>query len=164
MSIPMPLTLKNYVTSEVAGMLLNNYISSSLVGTGMYAKVYWDTRIAPHERFSVLVVLEDVEGLDKAGEEENARSAVRKVLSEQGVADIVDSQMKACKDWLKHNHSVRKNNPQYWVDAMLLRYLEGKDLTTGYDNEMDNVTAENVKSLLTSLSNASKVEYIIRKK
>ena len=47
---------------------------------------------------------------------------------------------------------------------MLLRYLEGKDLTSGFDNEIDNLTAENVKSLLTSLSDASKVEYIIRKK
>lgn len=164
MSVPMPLTLKSYVTSEVAGMLLNNYISSSLVGTGMYAKVQWDTRIAPHERYSVLVVLEEVEGLNKEEAEENARNVVRRVLSSQGVTEIVDSHLKTCKEWLKHNHSVRKNNPQYWVDAMLLRYLEGKDLTSGFDKEIDNLTAENVKSLLTSLSDASKVEYIIRKK
>lgn len=164
MSIPMPLTLKNYVASEVAGMLLNNYISSSLVGTGMYAKVYWDTRIAPHERYSVLVVLDEVEGLKKDGAEENARNIVRKILSSQGVTEIVDSHLKACKEWLKHNNSVRKNNPQYWVDAMLFRYLEGKDLTSGIDKEIDNLTAENIKSLLISLSDASKVEYIIRKK
>ena len=164
MSIPMPLTLRNYVTSEVAGMLLNNYISASLVGTGMFAKVHWDTRITPHERFSILVTLEEVQGLCKEGAEERARNAVKRVLSEQGVKEIVDSQMKACKEWLKHNHSVRKNNPLYWVDAMLLRYLEGKDLTSGFDSEIDNLTAENVKSLLTSLSDASKVEYIIRKK
>lgn len=164
MSIPMPLTLKNYVASEVAGMLLNNYISSSLVGTGMYAKVYWDTRIAPHERYSVLVVLDEVEGLKKDGTEENARNIVRKILSSQGVTEIVDSHLKASKEWLKHNNSVRKNNPQYWVDAMLFRYLEGKDLTSGVDKEIDNLTAENIKSLLISLSDASKVEYIIRKK
>ena len=164
MSIPMSLTLRNYVTSEVAGMLLNNYISASLVGTGMYAKVHWDTRFTPHERFNVLITLEEVQGLYQEGAEERARNAVNRVLSEQGVKEIVDTQMKACKDWLKHNHSVRMKNPQYWVDAMLLRHLEGKDLTSGYDEQMNSVTTDMVKDLLVSLSDASKVEYIIRKK
>lgn len=164
MSVPMPITLKNYTTSELAGMLINNYISASLVGTGMYAKVFWDTRITPHERYSVLVVLEEVEGMNVEGAEEEALDRVYKVLSPEGVASIVDSQMNACKQWLKNNHSLRMKNPQYWVNAMLSRYLNGKDLTTGYDKEMDNVTADMVKSLLASLNAASKVEYIIRKK
>lgn len=164
LSIPMPVTLRNHAVSEIAGMLLNNYISSSLVGSGMYAKVFWDTRITPHERYSVMVVLEEVQGMNIEGAEKEALSRVYKILSPEGVEKVADSQLDACKQWLKNNHALQMKSPQYWVNAMMLRYLEGKDLTTGYDKEIDAVTTDMVKSLLVSLNDASKVEYIIRNK
>ena len=164
MSVPMPLTVENYAVSEVAGMVLKSRISSSLVGTGMHAKVYWDTRIAPQERFNVLVVLEDVEGVHKADAEETARKAVRDQLKSAGISGISDAQVDACKEWLKHNHSLSMQSPQYWVNAVLLRYLEGKDFTSAYDAEMESVTSDKVKNLLSRLAEASQVEYIIRKK
>jgi hypothetical protein len=55
-------------------------------------------------------------------------------------------------------------SPQYWVNAVLLRYLEGKDFTSAYDTEMESVTSDKVKNLLSRLAEASQVEYIIRKK
>ena len=55
-------------------------------------------------------------------------------------------------------------SPEYWVNAILLRYLEGKDFTIGYDNKIDEVSAEDVRALLKSLDEAGKVEYIIRRK
>jgi hypothetical protein len=164
MSVSMPLTISNYATAEVAGMLLNKTITSALVGSGMYARVYSDTRIAPHERFSVLVVLEEVAGNNKADAESVARRIVGQVLSPDGIAEITDAQVNACKGWLKHNRSIREKSPQYWIDAVLLRYLDGKDFTRGYNNRMDEVSAEKVRGLLSSFDSAGKVEYIIRKK
>ena len=79
-------------------------------------------------------------------------------------AALADAQVDACKKWLKHNHSVRSKGPDYWVDAILLRYLDGKDFTTGYDKRIDAVSVEDVRALLASLYEAGKVEYIIRKK
>ena len=164
MSVPMPLTVENHSVSEVAGMVLKSRISSSLVGTGMYAKVYWDTRIAPQERFNVMIVMEEVEGIHKEDAEEIARKVVREQLSPAGISSIADAQVDACKEWLKHNHNLRMQSPQYWVNAVLLRYLEGKDFTSAYDAEMESVTSDKVKNLLSHLAEASQVEYIIRKK
>ena len=153
-SVPMPFTLKNYITSEIAGALLNNYITTSLVDTGLCAKVVWDLRMAPYERFSVLIELDDERALD----------AVYAALSPDGVSSVVDSQIDACKQWMKNNHNLRMKSPQYWVNVMTLRYLEGKDMTSGYDKELDNVDVEMVKGLFVRLNDVNKVEYIIRKR
>ena len=164
MSVPMPLTIDNYAVSEVAGMMLKKRLSSALVGSGMYANVYYDIKIAPHERFNVMIVLEEVPGAAVLDAESVARRIIREAFEDRGLSEMTDAQVDACKIWLKHNHAVRTKSPDYWVNAILLRYLEGKDFTTGYDNKIDEVSAEDVKTLLMSLAEAGKVEYIIRKK
>jgi hypothetical protein len=58
----------------------------------------------------------------------------------------------------------KKKTPEYWLQRISMRYLDGKDFTTGCDAKIDAVTAEKVKTLLSSLVDGSKVEYIISKK
>jgi hypothetical protein len=164
MSVPMPLTIENYAVSEVAGMILSKRLESALVGSGMYAKVYHDTRIAPDERFNMMIVLEEVPGVSKEGTEQQARRIVREVLDDKGLSEITDAQVNTCKEWLKHNRSVRVKSPDYWVNALLLRHLEGKDFTTGYDKKLDGVSTDHVRALLSSVNDSGKVEYIKRKK
>lgn len=164
MSVPMPLTIESYAVSEVAGMILSKRLESALVGSGMYAKVYHDTRIAPDERFNMMIVLEEVPGVSKEGAEQQARRIVREVLDDKGLSEITDAQVNTCKVWLKHNRSVRVKSPDYWVNALLLRHLEGKDFTTGYDKKLDGVSTDHVRALLSSVNDSGKVEYIKRKK
>lgn len=160
MSLPMKLTMRSYQTSELAGMVLKERIPSAIVGSGMYAKVYSDTRINPHERFNVMVVMNEVKG--KTADEEAARESVASVLEPDAIAKITDSRIEAGKSYLKHIYSQNIQSPVYWVNALLLRYLEGKDLTTGYNKEMDNVSPNMVRDLLLKLNQSSRVEYIIR--
>ena len=164
MSIPFPMTISNYALQEVATMVLRKKLTSALVGSGMYAKVYSDVRLAPSECFNVLLLLEEVPGASKEGADETARAIVKEVLSEDGLSAISDAQVNACKSWLKHHRTMRKQSPDYWVNAMLFRYLEGKDFTTDYDEKVDEITPDAVKELLLKLNASSKVEYIIRKK
>ena len=42
-----------------------------------------------------------------------------------------------------------------------MRYLEGKDLVSGYEAKIDAVTVDDVKSMLGALSRGTRVEYII---
>lgn len=165
MSVQFPLTVQNYAVSKVAGMLLQNSLTSALVGTGLYANVYCNTSVTPQELFNVMIVLEQVPSLEKDDAVEVARKVIRRVLDKNsGIAEITDAQVEGCKEWLKHNHSCLMQSPQYWIDAILRRYLDGRDFTSGYDARMDEVTADQVRTLLASLKSAGKVEYIIRKR
>ena len=163
MSVALPLTLDNYALSEVTGMVIEKRLASALVGSGMYAKVYSDRRITPDERFNVMVVLEEVPGSFGDNTLDQARRILKEEM-ESGLFEITDVQLKACKEWMKHNRVVRSSKPDYWVNAILLRYLQGKDFTTGYAGRIDKVTSEGVRKLMSSLKDAGKVEYIIRRK
>lgn len=44
-----------------------------------------------------------------------------------------------------------------------MRYLDGKDYTTGYASKIDAVTENDVRKILDLLEMGSKIEYIINK-
>ena len=60
--------------------------------------------------------------------------------------------------------SIEMKDPAYWVDAIVLRYLDGKDLSTNYASKIDAVNASRVQSVLDMLDAGSKVEYVTSKK
>ena len=56
------------------------------------------------------------------------------------------------------------NEPEYWLDAIAKRYLDGKDFTTSYAARIDAVNADRIKAVLAELNNGSKVEYVVNKR
>ena len=52
--------------------------------------------------------------------------------------------------------------PLYWTNAIALRYLDGKDFTTGNLTRIDAVNAKSVKAIFELLESGSKVEYVIK--
>lgn len=156
MSVQMPLNRENVIVSEAAAEIMRRELISAISGTGASARLLYDLKITPHERFNVLVILDDAS--------EGTLKAAREVFSEKAINAISNSEVDNYKPWLKNKKALQMEDPVYWTTAVMLRYLEGKDFTTGYAAEIDNITGEKVRSLLTSLINSSKVEYIIKKK
>jgi hypothetical protein len=74
--------------------------------------------------------------------------------------EITDDQLKQYKAFLKNQLSVEMNDPQYWVDAIVVRYLDGKDLTTGYAANIDALSKDDVKRVLALIDRGCKVEYV----
>jgi hypothetical protein len=81
-------------------------------------------------------------------------------IAECGVTEELVS---FCKDRLKNRIASQMKSPLYWTSAIRMRYLNGKDFTTDYAAKIDSVTAEDVRKMLLTLVNSSKVEYIINK-
>jgi hypothetical protein len=55
------------------------------------------------------------------------------------------------------------NEPEYWLHAMVMRYLDGKDYTSGYAAKIDAVSENDIRKILDLLEKGSKIEYIINK-
>ena len=85
------------------------------------------------------------------------------MVEELAVLDVTEEDVAKYKALLKGRIEVKMTDPRYWTRAVTMRYLDGKDLTTGYQTKIDAVTPEKVKALLASLSDAGRVEYIIEK-
>lgn len=163
-----PLTAGNYMTAGVAAEILRQKLSEAMNGTGVYVRMSHNCRIYPDERFNVMITLEEAspEGFAAGSELTGFDEAlVRLEKMVEGLADleVTEEDVAKYKALLKGHVGVKMTDPRYWTRAVTMRYLDGKDLTTGYQAKIDSVTPEGVKSLLASLSDAGRVEYVIEK-
>ena len=168
LSARMPLTLNNYLAANIAVMTLERDLTETLADTGMSFEVLFNCRIYPEERINMMVSVYgvDAEGLALGQRGKSAIDAladVREALSGLASKDITDNELKQYKAYLKNQMSVAMNDPQYWVDAIVVRHLDGKDLTTGYAANIDALTKDDVKRVLTLLDKGCKIEYVTEK-
>lgn len=168
LSAMMSLTAENYMASQVAAGILRQEVASALDGTGMYLRLAHNCRIYPQERFNVMISLAEApaHGFSRdAGltGTDAALKAVRDVLDGLDRLEIKAEDVEKYKAVLKGRIALEMTQPQYWTRAVAMRYMDGKNFTTGYQARIDAVTPDKVKSILASLTDASRVEYIIKK-
>ena len=164
-SARMPLTFTNYLAACVAVMTVEKGLQEVLADSGMSFEVLYNCRIYPEERMNMLISVRgsDPEGFAPgytAGSPIDVLGKVRNALSELTFKEITDDEFKKYKAYLKNRLSVSMKDPQYWVDAIIVRHLDGKDLTTGYAANIDALSKNDVKRVLALLDRGSKVEYV----
>ena len=164
----MSLTAENYMASQIAAGILGQTLSSALDGTGMYMRLAHNCRIYPQERFNLLISLAEASPYGFATDArlsgaDTALKIVRDVLRNLPKLDVTAEDVDKYKAVLKGRLALEMTTPEYWTHAVAMRYMDGKNLTTGYESRIDAVTVDKVKSILASLADASRVEYIIKK-
>lgn len=168
MTARLPFSAENYMAAQIATAVLEKKLSKELTGTGMYLRLNHDCRIYPHERLNVAITLEeaDLQGFahdEKIADASETVALVRKLLASLSDVEVTDEEILKYKEVLKGHLARKMQDPQYWVHAIAMRHLDGKDLTTSYESRIDDVTAEKVKFILSALSSTGRVEYIIEK-
>ena len=168
LSTLMSLTAENYMASQIAAGILAQTISTALDGTGMYMRLAHNCRMYPQERFNMLISLAEASpyGFAKDASLRGAEAAlkvVRDVLEGLPELELQAEDVDKYKAVLKGRMALEMTMPEYWTYAVAMRYMDGKNFTTGYEARIDAVTADKIKSILTSLTGASRVEYIIKK-
>ena len=169
MSVPMSLTAENYYVAAITSLVLKKELTDAVSRTGMSLQMRHSCRKDPQERFSLMISLNEapVDGFapgTAAHDPLIALAAVRSALVDSESLKITKEDLDAYKAFLKKDVAEKKKTPEYWLQHISMRHLDGKDFTTGCDAKIDAVTADKVKALLASLDDGSKVEYIISKK
>jgi len=153
MSARLPMTADNHVAAEMAAMSLQETVNRALEPLGLRADIDYARRIYPEERFSVMLTVEG----DCGGE---ALELLRQAVASS--PEKVDADhVAACRKYLKHAHSVRTREPSWWLYPIAMRYLDGKDYTSYYDDKVDAVDASDVAEILSLLCSGSRIEYIV---
>ena len=165
LSARMPLTSANHLAAEIAVMVLERDLTEALAGSGMTFRLSHNFRIYPEERLNILISAfeADGDGMPAGIEAEtpiDVLGKLRDVLSDMVSKDIGDNELKDCKAYLKNAMAARMKDPMYWQNAITVRYLDGKDLTTGYAATIDAVTKDKVRNILSLLDQGCKVEYV----
>ena len=157
LSARLPMTADNYMAAEAAAMVMKHIVSDALAPYGVDVQLRYARMIYPEDRLSVMLMIrgEDVS--------QDMLSAMRRAVAGASGSDVEADYIAACKAYMKHKYAVQMKEPAYWLQAMAMRYLDGKDYTTGYASKIDAVTENDVRKILDLLEMGSKIEYIINK-
>lgn len=166
LSVPMSLTADNYMTAEIAAMVLKKALSEAVIDTGMYLDLSHECRIYPNERINFHISLSEASPDGFASDVEHsgpieALAIVRSVLSGVAGTDVSKQDVETFKGHLKERMKGEMNEPFYWLNVISRRHLSGKDFTTNHEAKINAVTAEKVKEMLSEIGKGTRVEYIV---
>ncbi len=151
-SARMPFTMDNYMAAEIA----SDVIRQRLTSLGINLSISSNCRIYPEERVNVFISFPEASL--------KTLSEIRSVLGELLTTEISDEELKPYKETVKHRTAQEMKSPAYWLHAIALRYLDGKDVSTGYAARIDAVTPAKVRYVLDLLNDGCKVEYVTIKR
>ena len=92
---------------------------------------------------------------------EEILAAVRKVVAELEKVTLSDKDLKAFKTRLISEYESSLANPEGVIDAVLVRYSDGRDVVTGYKEAINSVSKDDIRNILQLVSSGAEVEYII---
>ena len=165
MSARMPLTAVNCLAADLAVLVLERELTEALADSGVTFDLAYECRIYPEERLNLMlsVIEADEDGFAsgmKPAASIRVLSHLRSVLSAMGSKDMDDDEFKNFKAYLKNTLSLQMKDPEYWVNAVTIRHLDGKDITTGYAANIDALSEEDVRKIFRLLEKGCKVEYV----
>lgn len=169
LSVPLTLTAENFMAVEIASMVLKKNLSEALVDSGMYPDISHECRIYPSERVNFHISLNEASPDGFASDMLHAGSIdalaiVRSVLSGVGDMNVDKEDVEVFKVRMKAALDMEMKKPFYWLNVISRRHLAGKDFTTNHEARIKSVNVEKVKSILSSLNEGTRVEYIVSKK
>ena len=155
-SARLPMTAQNYMASEMAAMVLKHIVSETLEPYGVEVRLHHARKIYPEDRLSMMIIVRGDVSAEVLGAFRRAVATASESAMDSGYID-------ACKAYMKHKYGIMMQEPAYWLSAMAMRYLDGKDYTTGYAYGIDAVKEQDIRKILSVLEMGSKIEYIINK-
>ena len=168
MSAPISLTAANSYVAEIMSMCLANNVSKIVTGRGLHVRIKHKCSFYPQERVSLMLSLKEasVDGFAPGTshhEPLEALSAVRGLLKNLESIELTDAELASYKTYLKQKVKRRQEDPEYWQDAISMRYIDGKDFVSGFEARIDAVSINDVKNMLRHLSQGARVEYVINR-
>ena len=167
LSAERPFTMQNWCAFRIATEYLRRELIRDMAPLGQYFEIYPRLQLLPTERISVFVNSRPCppEGLPAGVEPASSMevmSHMRDALVRISEGSLQAVTLKGLKDALAKEMAAEAADPDYIMEAFLLRNSEGKDVLSNYSTFLSKVTAEDVMSVVSALEKGSKVEYIIK--
>ena len=167
LSTPLPMNLANLCTSSLAACLLEDHLHDALVGTGFHLRMSDSFLMYPQERLSVMLSLDRIpeNGFAYGSLDESeilaalakVRSAIADIPSVEWPTEVIN----AYRTRLLNEYETSLKSPDYWRDALLTRYADGRDFTSKMSEGLTAVTAEQLRSVLKKLVESSRIEFVV---
>ena len=162
-----PFTMQNWCAFRIAVEYLRRELIRDMAPLGQYFEISPQLQLLPVERIAVFVncIPCPSEGLPAGVEPANpmeVMSRLRDALVRISESSLSAETLKGLRDALAKEMAGEAADPDYVMEAFLLRNSEGKDVLSNYSTYLSKVTAEDVMGVISALEKGSKVEFIIK--
>lgn len=159
-----PISAERFFAVKVAEEVLRGELVKSFADKGCSVEVSSETDLFPSDRISIWISCLQAdrnglpEGVVPAAPAELSK-VVDSVLERLSGTALPDNAFKQYRTLVAKAIDYDMSRPDGMIEALLLRYSEGKDFMAGYKAKLDAVKPEMVKEVLSSLSDGGRVDY-----
>jgi len=160
LSLEYPMSSENYMIAHVAVKALENELTKSLDGTGLYATVDSGFATSSTDKFNIYIRIRAIEGQTDVPSASQIRNITRGALSRLAKEDVNKTVFNGFKTAVINEMSLEQSVPTYWLEAARLRFTESKDFTSKYKDKVSTITPASVKKMYASMIELGTVEYL----
>jgi len=166
MTARIPYSSNNFFAARIAGYVIDKALVAALADTGMYSECESVFETQPQDCFVFKIFCSpcDPRGLPATVSRKDAVSVLQKIrvtIDDLASKELSGAKLAFIKKGLLNNLSSQASDPEWITGAVLLKYSEGKDLVTKYQEKINSVTSAKIKEIISELNNGSKVEYLV---
>lgn len=156
MSVPFAYNMANYMSMKVALIALQRELGKSLGTVGAYAEIESALELFPRERMRIYIhsCPSEERGLPEGisyAEPYSILTAVRSAINRLGSKPLDAASLGACKEELRKRVESELSSDLGRMDAVLMRYSEGKDMVSESQAGINSVTSESVAAAVEAL-------------
>ncbi len=162
------LTTENYIAAQVSTVLLQERLGHRLNADAFHVNSTMRFTQSPEERLTIYLSLIPLKPEAFVNPRTNISSLdlmtdMRAALNDDITIDYINTILPVYKSVLKGQFEKDIQSPSIIAEAVLLRYLDGKDLITRYIAAIDALTPEHVMNVINTLREGATIEYIVEK-
>lgn len=137
---PLDLSARNYALSRMARLILRDKVGTILSGSGCTARISCGFESYPLERYHIHIIPSDK---SHAGELKSALAALSRET-------LDSSELEKYADLAKDEFCVFKSTPQFYINGVVKRYVDFKDLYSGFEAQTDKISAADLNAFFTA--------------
>lgn len=165
-SAPLPYNMVNNMSLKVAQIAIQQELSRALAPVGAWAEVQTTMELFPGERMSLYIhsAGSDENGLPEGieyAEPYDILSAIRDALAKLSKEPLTPAQLAACKEELTIRTEASLASDIGRMDAVIMRYSEGKDIVTDYKAGIAAVSSQSVAAIIEAFKSGGRIETVM---
>ena len=160
------LTSDHYYTSQVAARALRQSLVKHLAPYGYTAQVETNFFAQPQERFQLLITCQpaSLSGLPantQTQDSDSVLAVIREAIADAAKASLDPVDLKGWKDRLMADVKLQLASPSGFVNTLVDRYANNKDIASRYSESISAINEARVKDFLATLAAGGRIEYLV---
>lgn len=163
---PIVFNMTNYMAMRISLLALRDELAKSLCNQGAAASISGEFELFPEERVSMHINCTACpesglpEGIENKGTLHILHS-VRAGIDKLATSGVSEAELNHYKNSVISSYGAKMNTDSGIVEAILVRYSEGRDIRSNYKESINALKPENIAQVMKTLKSGGQIELVL---